>query len=499
MPKHKSGYLLPPEALIETPDTVCVQFTMPNTQEYRQAMMGQIFELCKWWAWDKGGKGDTRATRAAHMFRDTVFQSIKFLETCPQGGEEMPFDIRVNGCMLEKSEDNGVTWQDVFDLTECNPPPIVFSQVDCTLTADGVTIFDASCATPEPEPEPDPDPEIPPQTEGNDGSDKRCDLATYLVDIPLPSQAQQLIALREAEANAYNLAAAIAAIPAVVAGVIITGGVAIPAYLISAAAISAASGGAASVYAVTLEMDTAATSAELTPQFWQDVKCIIYCTLLGEARLTQDIVTQIHDNILTELLTQYPNAAPLIAAMFISWSEETRGLYTSTGALYTGSNCNLCTCPEWSENVISHDKHGDPQTPYVTTENMTEAVVAGAPIWIADGAGVTMSVLIDISRVQDTEIVRIAGGNQVTQGFFESGAKTQVWQYDKINGAQILVFEQDNGSGVSPYSWTTGELSGKKFRVDIQTYYGWSDNVLSRIGNITVYGRKNEPEWIPST
>jgi len=63
------GYLLPPEDYTYD-DLVCVTFQIPNLREVRAAAIGQITELCKWFAWEK--TGDNRG----RVFAEDVAQAI---------------------------------------------------------------------------------------------------------------------------------------------------------------------------------------------------------------------------------------------------------------------------------------------------------------------------------------------------------------------------------------------------------------------------------------
>lgn len=338
MPKHKSGYLLPPDNEIETPDRICVQFQMPNTEEYRIAVMGQIFELCKWWSWDKTTKGDTRASRASHMFRDTALETFQFIDECLQSGVNVIF--RQTDCTLEASTDDGQTWTVIFDANPCKPV-IVYQDgdiiVDGEVVVSGDTIINNVIIQPDTD-----------HIKG-DGLDKRCNLATYLVEVPLPSLANDLISeYQNANGNTNNFMLAMLAIGAVV----VTGGWAlgaIPAISAGLALGSIAGVGAyTAVNAVMDAIDITATIAEMDSVFWnQDLKCVIYCNLNNDAILDDEQMQTIANAIESDLASTYPNASQLLGVIFRTMSPESRGQYQIYGSLYAGHDCNLCACSGW--------------------------------------------------------------------------------------------------------------------------------------------------------
>lgn len=77
------GYLLPDE--ITGHDLRCVCLFIPDAQEYRQAFLGQVYELSKWWVWEKSyTEGDTRASEAAKYWYEIIHRYLDM--TC--GGSQ---------------------------------------------------------------------------------------------------------------------------------------------------------------------------------------------------------------------------------------------------------------------------------------------------------------------------------------------------------------------------------------------------------------------------
>jgi hypothetical protein len=79
--QKKKGYLLP-DPVIGYP-LICLSLMVPDHPFYRAAVRGAITELTKWWNWQKSYvPGDRRATQAAAMFRQTIYETMAFSEEC---------------------------------------------------------------------------------------------------------------------------------------------------------------------------------------------------------------------------------------------------------------------------------------------------------------------------------------------------------------------------------------------------------------------------------
>lgn len=93
--QKKSGFLLP--ETIDPEASICIQFEIPDTVEYRAAARGLVLELTKWWNWEKSYEpNDTRAAQAAALFRQ--YLSDSYQESC-----------------------DGMDCNDVVDCIEANP------------------------------------------------------------------------------------------------------------------------------------------------------------------------------------------------------------------------------------------------------------------------------------------------------------------------------------------------------------------------------------------
>lgn len=108
----KRGYLLPDPVTGYT--TVCVQLQIPNAEAYRQAFVGHLYELSKWWTWEKSGQpGDTRATRAAAYWRELLLDHL-FIAQDESCGESGTMELRfTEDCGLEMRSGPLAEWQPV--------------------------------------------------------------------------------------------------------------------------------------------------------------------------------------------------------------------------------------------------------------------------------------------------------------------------------------------------------------------------------------------------
>lgn len=71
---------IPLPAQIVGHPTICVQFECPDVPEYRAAVMGQVFDLSKWYTWEKDGTH--RAVEAAALWRQLLHDTFTFKDSC---------------------------------------------------------------------------------------------------------------------------------------------------------------------------------------------------------------------------------------------------------------------------------------------------------------------------------------------------------------------------------------------------------------------------------
>lgn len=111
--KMDKGWQLPENLLPE--NRVCVQFEIPDDQQYAAVVVGLLADLGKWWNWEKGGGSDRRATEVAGMFRKSIYETLcieRYHEmgcNCP---DRATWQYRFNSTgELERSTDGGTTWE----------------------------------------------------------------------------------------------------------------------------------------------------------------------------------------------------------------------------------------------------------------------------------------------------------------------------------------------------------------------------------------------------
>lgn len=110
--QRNKGYRLP--SPIDGYPLTCVRFQIPDNPFYRAAVRGAVYELSKWFNWEKSyTEGDTRARDAAEIFRTLLTETLEF-------GECTVFDIRLkptDSCIIQKYVDGA--WTDAIDLSVC--------------------------------------------------------------------------------------------------------------------------------------------------------------------------------------------------------------------------------------------------------------------------------------------------------------------------------------------------------------------------------------------
>lgn len=208
---------------VETERRMCVCLCIPDEPEYRRAFIGHLAQLGKWWFWEKGGRGDDRATRAAALWRKIIAEDLEM----PCGGEPqfiVQDRLTVDGD-IERSYDGGETWE---VLPAGNDPRHA-------------------------------GPRLAPIT-GDDEDERRCAGANSIVTI-LTAEQQSQYNRKQLGATAAQIVAGFVAF-LVGLGIIATGGI--------AAVLATAIG---SIFAL-LDADT--FNDAFTPTVWSDALCSFY-------------------------------------------------------------------------------------------------------------------------------------------------------------------------------------------------------------------------------
>lgn len=123
--QKNAGFLLPDQ--VDGHPTACLRMTIPDVIEYRDAIVGLLFQLGKWWNWEKTySPGDERAKQAAAYWREFL-RTIQFTPTCDDGSCD---DVKLrqnpdDPCELQISYDDGQTWELAFDYSLCQRPTVI--------------------------------------------------------------------------------------------------------------------------------------------------------------------------------------------------------------------------------------------------------------------------------------------------------------------------------------------------------------------------------------
>jgi len=114
--QKNKGWILPDP--ITGYDLIDVCLKIPDEQRYRAAFWGTVWELGKWWNWEKTyTPGDTRAKEAAEYWRELLITYMVL--DCEVGNVYALRQNEENPCLLEQSIDGGVTWTPAFDFEQC--------------------------------------------------------------------------------------------------------------------------------------------------------------------------------------------------------------------------------------------------------------------------------------------------------------------------------------------------------------------------------------------
>lgn len=117
--RKQHGFLLPEQLTGHPMREFCIQ--IPDEPYYRQAFWGHLWQLGRWYTWEKSYEaGDTRAGEAAQYWRQIIFDNKQVFDAAAGCGSMAVADIRINGCNLEALIDG--VWVVKGDLTDCAVP-----------------------------------------------------------------------------------------------------------------------------------------------------------------------------------------------------------------------------------------------------------------------------------------------------------------------------------------------------------------------------------------
>jgi len=232
--------------VINTDKRMCVCLCIPDEPEYRQAFRGQLASLGKWFFWEKGTPGDTRAKEAAQLWRTLLYEDLEM--PCGCGDDEKLFRFDENG-NLESSTDGGITWQ----LDPAADPRLTAPQS--------------------------------PLLPGADGSSKRCEAANNVTS-HIKAKADDLIGDSAAWGNISGLLAGIGGL-LIFLSIVGTGGALTPISLGIAGSL--------------LGLGSAAFAAAMTEAVYEDLNCFLYCEVSPDGTFSAAAVgaiqARINDNM----------------------------------------------------------------------------------------------------------------------------------------------------------------------------------------------------------
>lgn len=286
--KHDPGYKLPE---VINPDTCCICIPIPNDFNHKMAFLGQLDELGYWWNWerDPGHKG----TEAAQVWRSIVQCIREDLNMSDCGcGDDKPTNTRINPDtgLYEVSYDGGLTWE----LDPASDP------------RSSGTIF--------------------PPLPGDSGATLRCQAANSAVGFFEDLQGQEL---EQLEANA-SVADIITGLIGALSGIGLI-------FAFVPAAIAALLAFVVNKFAHMIAEDF---DGEFTGATWDDLLCILYCTMEDDGSFTEAQWQFAKDQCITTIgdyagywLSDHINLVGVV------------GLTNAARAGYPGTrDCEACLC-----------------------------------------------------------------------------------------------------------------------------------------------------------
>jgi hypothetical protein len=164
----------------------------------------------------------------------------------------------------------------------------------------------------------------PAETPGEDTYDKKCNIASYLVDLVLPDLVDQTLDQQE-------LAGSVSALLSFVLGVVAT--------IAAGPAGFAIGSGIAGIIATLFAVDNATIRAELDAQYWEDVRCRLLGSVPLDGILTPAALEDMALSV--ENIANKPNMNQFLPALLRNFTGGFAAQVSVLGALYEG-DCSLC-------------------------------------------------------------------------------------------------------------------------------------------------------------
>lgn len=361
----------PLPSTLEPAGMVSVCLYIPDTLEYRSAFWGQLWQLGNAWFWEQSDKADERRQVAAQVWRQALSMAVDGYMMGDGCGGMVEFQF-TEECGLEYRNDGGdwtpVTgWDDLAPACFQGPPgadgsdgaaPEIrvydgYIQWRLEGSVDWINLISVDDLMGDTGPQGPPGDtglqgppgetgaQGPPgdcdctggieETFGEDGDGKRCDIASYFVDLILPDLVEQALNFSDTAATLSGFVSLVLGIVSAVGG---------PAGLAFAA-------GAASILAALFALDSGLIRDELTIGFWEDVRCRLRCVIPDNGVI--DAAVQEEMALAVESITGSLQATTTVAGVIRAMAPGFIAQAGLLGSLYAG-DCALCDdCPEEPE------------------------------------------------------------------------------------------------------------------------------------------------------
>lgn len=133
MPNTDGGWVLPE---VIDPPRVCFQIEIPNDFHHRAAFFGALYELTRWYNWQRDDDHTGKAVAAIWM---DIWRAANNKFYSAQGSCEMQTKIRMDtACgVLQVSYDDGATWENIVDIGSCIASGVQTAVDDGVVSAPG--------------------------------------------------------------------------------------------------------------------------------------------------------------------------------------------------------------------------------------------------------------------------------------------------------------------------------------------------------------------------
>jgi hypothetical protein len=164
----------------------------------------------------------------------------------------------------------------------------------------------------------------PAETPGEDTFDKKCNIASYLVDLVLPDMVDQILDEQATASSVISLVSFVLAVLATFA---------------AGPAGFAIGSGIAGFISILFGLDNATIEAEIDGQYWEDVRCRLLGSVPLDGILSPDALEVMALSV--ENIASKPNMNAFLPALLRNFTGGFAGQVSVLGSLYEG-DCSLC-------------------------------------------------------------------------------------------------------------------------------------------------------------